>query len=357
VLGLGILLNGVPECLVSGNRIDGLAVSLLGAGLTGATIGANHCFDTLVGFMLQGARVDLADNQTRSGFIGIAVLSGSDISVSGTRIEITDRLEIAQGVGILLREVSGARVSNNRIRGPWSGIMLAGCRQPELRGNELTDIGFTGISVQAGEDPRILTNRIRRCGSLQYNGAIGIGLGGTGGSTVEIDGNEVRELGLGRPGGAPPASTGILASILRDCHARDNDVEVGSGRDPAQQVGISLVCGRYAEVVGNAIRSPGHSPLIRIIGIFKGWSGVICSTNRATQEANDNVGLAPVRVAAAHASLMGNQVRSGPTVPPVDLQGTGRLAAVGNITSNGNWVGVPANLLPQPLAGFNHLVF
>ncbi len=415
-------LSSVSECIVRGNQLVG---PQLGIGVNAESIiGAAHIeiLDNIYrappagpGPLAAGIRClemclsRVERNDLQGGYIGIAI--AGRMPAPGNVVHDNRLLQQTIGVGIMTQ--SAPRISDNAIAESEFALMIAMCTRSQISGNSIggVEVGiFTangtsttirgntvtdaveGIAASVESNLVVDGNRVENAsaGGILTANVAGAALrhnyvancayvvpqnGVTNMASIQqtsttatatVESCDVVGTGV-KPDGS--LSAGITHAILQagvtNARVRSNRVDNPAGIGPAR-FAISLVLGRNAEIVDNAIIGSGSVPLIwvRQVSLFPfvlRFSDVICSGNRCSQTVLLPSGGPPpptasILIASTRLAAVGNVVRaSNPAFASFRTADNMTISAMGNVTS-GLWVaGVANNFGPLPITSTNQI--
>lgn len=398
------------SCLVEGNTIDLTAAAW--GGIFGAGPGLQAVDNLLDASEIKGGVAkpvpagiycvtDVKFGQARACEIAGNRLLGAQAGIVLSRLTHPtardNRLEGAFWYGVLADDCIAARIAGNRIFGAIIGLGLVSGERNRVQGNQVSESGF-GILALQDRDLEIASTQVVGCseaGAMVFaygHTALlgcrfaGCGFGNTSagilvmdsllvqGAMLRIEDCEVIDTGI-----SPDLKTVAtercsgISALAQACELVGNHVGY-SGMEPALPpaaehralflLGPALVAvgtGKLgvlssALVTGNQFRGPGAKALVEFQSIPVApnttleFERVTFSNNTCDHWAKPDDSAVTVRIRAAKAIAMGNQVKSPASTNSISV-GSAIGSLVGNVVTGAILGG--AGIKPAPIANFN----
>jgi hypothetical protein len=371
------------------NRVDDYAVAI---GVETAEGGRVVVRDNRVGDALGDDRGAASAEGVAIAILAPTLATQAHLDVSANHIR-----SAAGRTAISCRSLRGGRIHSNRTTGGEVGVLLSGCDDVNLAGNEILDTG-TGIVLQSGarldvtgnvvagtrfaglrgsdlEGCRVAGGLFRNCGWTQLDAVTTtetaaihlrseVSAVATGSVTVEAC--RIVDAGVNASGvHSPRVIRAVRVAGWASCAIRANEIECLSARsgtaraDTALAVGGPQMSRRGGSLLDISSNRIVVTDAVQMVDVD--ISGL--SFDRATFTGNHCVHSRPaartpsVRIQGVGAAIIANNHVTGPAgVVSIECPGTGgggggRRTVLGNVTSGRLVVG--GDIRPADLAGFN----
>jgi hypothetical protein len=307
-------------------------------------IWAGHAREERPDELLPLERLLIADNIFEGANLGVVLLGAARSRVSGnvlsgglpsslgvaldrcTDCQISANILERPSMGVLASGGARNAIDGNRIDGGQDGVLVASEEAPTIRGNRLTGLDQTGVTIKGVPRGRcsVIENRVVRCGAY---GIIANSVDGE----LHVEANEVRDIGVSELGASSPVY-GIVGDLIREARIESNLITYSEldSRKPGNEDRALLLSsalerrqasdpnfGFAALIANNTFRGPGASALVELferrgednlIGRFERvlFHGNYC--DHLTGPANER--LATVSLVGRHCSIGGNHVKA-----------------------------------------------
>lgn len=264
-------------------------------------------------------------------------------------------------VGMLLNRGTGNQVVENKLNLGTQGMFYNDQDILRISGNLIEGIENTALLLVGSSTLTFDHNRIISCGF----GASG----GSGALIINIsDSVTVESCQILKTGESPDGRTVITGTTLglgisgvRNCHISDTQVIAPKQLNPTLEhraIRVLALPVESVELLGSVAIGVGRTHLVEVVVSESDLSKITFSNNRCEHvgvPSSDSQALGTVLLSARLLSVLGNQVRADQrSYPTFNFQSSGRLSAVGNITS-GFWANIPSSVLPAPVNSFNFI--
>ncbi len=355
-LPLGILLapsfegaNLPHGCAIRRNRLTGPLDAIVVGGLDGMEAEA---------IVVLGNEIEGVGGRVTN--LGVAQKNISGALVSGNFIK-------GFAYGVVLADGKHNRVRDNRIHDGEAGIfnpVHSPETQVDVSGNVIENMRISGITIRPLEQGTLKDNRIAWC--------LRTGIQVVGQGHVQVESCEVLDTGISRDGSqvTPSVARGVVISAS-SCKFESNRVAYSKPGllDPSKEHRALWLSGSsdelesgHATILGNNFAGLGLSHLVEINGTAEtpspGFEKIMFSNNQCEHEGSpgapaDMVGAATITLWGGHLIVMGNHVKAIPrNIPSLDLNKRPNAVIIGNVTTGSiEQVGSPS--VPDPYKPVN----